>query len=487
MQKRIVIVDDDHSMRTALHEALRAAGYDTVQCTSGEEASQVVKREEVHLVISDVRMPGKGGLALLKDCRLLFPALPFVMISGHATVAEAVEAMKAGAYDFLVKPFSYRELVDLVEAALRQGAEDGAARDGNQRSGGGAPFSGETHEFITGHPRMLALLKFAAEVARSQASVLIHGESGTGKELLARFIHARSRRRGGPFVAVNCAALPEGLLESELFGYERGAFTGAVTRKPGKFELAHTGTLLLDEVSELPTPLQAKLLRVLQEREVDRVGGRQPLRVDIRVIATTNRDLRQMIRAGTFREDLFYRLNVIPLYLPPLRERIEDIELLAQAFFTRHGYKDASLSPQAVARLKAHPWRGNVRELFNVLERAAIVAAGEVIRPEHLLLEEVEGCRTVTACHPSPASPLAPLETGPAGPDGDVIRAGMSVQEMEERLIRKTLAQVNNNRTQAAKLLGITVRTLRNKLKQYQAAAHHGAGDSAPAGVQPSD
>lgn len=491
MQKRIVIVDDDHTMRTALHEALRAAGYETVQCASGEEANRVVEREEVHLVISDVRMPGKGGLALLKDCRRLFPALPFVMISGHATVTEAVEAMKAGAYDFLVKPFSYRELVDLVEAALQQreatDSENGVAKGETQRSGSDAPLSGETHEFITGHPRTLALLKFAAEVARSQASVLIQGESGTGKELLARFIHARSRRCGGPFVAVNCAALPEGLLESELFGYERGAFTGAVTRKPGKFELAHTGTLLLDEVSEMPTPLQAKLLRVLQEREVDRVGGRQPLRVDIRVIATTNRDLRQMISAGTFREDLFYRLNVIPLFLPPLRERIEDIEPLARAFFARHGYRNASLSPQAVTRLKAHPWRGNVRELFNVLERAAIVAAGEVIRPEHLLLEEVEVRHTVAPCHPSPPSPPVAPGPVPTRADGDVIRAGMSVHEVEERLIRKTLAQVNNNRTQAAKLLGITVRTLRNKLKQYQAAAHHGADESAPYCVQPSD
>ncbi len=282
MRKRIVIADDDPTMRTALHETLSTAGYETVLCEDGQAACQSLKAGNIDLVISDVRMPGIGGLDVLKQVRRLPAPPPFIVISGHASVAEAVEAMKMGAYDFLVKPFSYRDLTSLVEAALQQ--EDTVEED--------AGVDGDWGEIVTTHPTMHRLLTFAADVARSQASVLIQGESGTGKELLARFLHTRSRRRRAPFVAVNCAALPEGLLESELFGYERGAFTGAVVSKPGKFELAHTGSLLLDEVSEMPPLLQAKLLRVLQEREVDRVVGRKPIRVDIRIISTTNCDLR---------------------------------------------------------------------------------------------------------------------------------------------------------------------------------------------------
>jgi two-component system response regulator FlrC len=475
MLKRILIVDDDPTMREAMNETLSAASYETVQCADGESAERVVKAGDIDLVISDIRMPGIDGLELLKRMKAVDDAPPFIVISGHATVPEAVEAMKCGAYDLLVKPFSYRELTGLVEAALTR-----------------EPISFETDEveeipetgaIVTTHPRMHALLKFAGEVAKSQASVLIHGESGTGKELLARFIHERSRRRTGPFIAVNCAALPEGLLESELFGHERGAFTGALVSKAGKFELAHGGTMLLDEVSEMPLALQAKLLRALQEREVDRVGGRKPVRIDIRVIATTNRDLRQMISAGAFREDLFYRLNVIPLRLPPLRERLEDIEHIARAFLNRAGYRKVVLTTESVQALHLHAWPGNVRELCNVLERAAIMAGGEVIRPEHLLLEE-EPLATMSSAqslassvqhitpqppssHPSDARP----QTLDPRLDSERIRAGLSVQELEERLIQKTLSEVNDNRTQAAKLLGISVRTLRNKLKQYQKVA----------------
>lgn len=456
MQKRIVIADDDPTMCQALNEALSTAGYQTFACPNGEEAERVIQQQGADLVISDVRMPGLSGLDLLKRSE----KVPFIMISGHATVPEAVEAMKMGAYDFVVKPFSYREILSLVEAGLGGGGEEETSDE-------------DSGEIVTSNPRMKSLLKFAAQVAKSHASVLIQGESGTGKELLARYIHSQSRRRNGPFVAVNCAALPEGLLESEMFGHERGAFTGAVVSKPGKFELAHNGTLLLDEVSEMPLPLQAKLLRVLQEREVDRIGGKRPLRVDVRVLSTTNRDLKGMIRCGSFREDLFYRLNVVPLRLPPLRERVDDIEPLARAFFGRKDYRKAALSPRAVARLTAHPWRGNIRELFNVLERAVIIARGEAVDLDHLLLEGevdkgIEGLAREAAIPdrqgaggPAPGEPLPPRED-------DKIQAGVSVQEMEERLIFKTLAEVNDNRTRAARLLGISVRTLRNKLKQYQ-------------------
>lgn len=474
MMKRILIVDDDPTMREAMHETLSAAGYDTVQCADGESAERVVKAGGVDLVVSDIRMPGIDGLELLKRTKAAEEAPPVIVISGHATVPEAVEAMKHGAYDLLVKPFSYRELTSLVEAALRREAASGEMEEEE------VP---ETGAIVTTHPRMLALLKFAAEVAKSQASVLVQGESGTGKELLARFIHERSRRRTGPFIAVNCAALPEGLLESELFGHERGAFTGALVSKPGKFELAHGGTMLLDEVSEMPLALQAKLLRALQEREVDRVGGRKPVRIDIRVIATTNRDLRQMISAGAFREDLFYRLNVIPLRLPPLRERLEDVASIARAFLNRAGYRRVGLTAESVQALQSYTWPGNVRELGNVLERAAIMAGGEAIRPEHLLLEEesLAAMSSVQSLTPSGRNTAygvqkaeLPVSSQPSvlnsQPD-ECIRAGLSVQELEERLIQKTLNEVNDNRTQAAKLLGISVRTLRNKLKQYQKVA----------------
>jgi DNA-binding NtrC family response regulator len=447
MHNRIVIADDDPTMRSALGEAMRSAGYDPALFPDGEEAERFLRQSGADLVISDVRMPELGGLELLKR----FPNIPFIMISGFATVPEAVEAMKIGAYDFVVKPFSYRELIPLVEAGLSRASREQA---GSDASG----------DIVTAHPRMIALLEFARQVAKSHASILIQGESGTGKELLARFIHAHSRRGSGPFVAVNCAALPEGLLESELFGHERGAFTGAIGNKPGKFELAHGGTILLDEISELPLALQAKLLRVLQEREVDRVGGKKPLPIDIRVISTTNRDLREMIRAGTFREDLFYRLNVVPVRLFPLRERIDDIAPLARAFFVKQGYPRAELTPEALDHLKNNSWRGNVRELFNVLERAAIVAEGGVIEPAHLLLEEITGLEMDFCIDPVALA----AHTRSDMSNTAALDAAVSMREMEEQLIFTTLKKVNENRTRAAKLLGISVRTLRNKLKQYR-------------------
>jgi DNA-binding NtrC family response regulator len=454
MRNRIVIADDDPTMRAALGEALASAGYHTDVFANGNDAERHLKQSGADLVVSDVRMPHLGGLDLLKR----FPNIPFIMISGFATVPEAVEAMKIGAYDFVVKPFSYRELIPLVSAGLnRTGSEENPVE--------------ERGDIVTTHPRMRALLEFTRQVAKSHASILIQGESGTGKELLARYIHAHSRRSGGPFVAVNCAALPEGLLESELFGYERGAFTGALVGKPGKFELADGGTLLLDEITEMPLSLQAKLLRVLQEREVDRLGGKKPLPVNIRVVSTTNRELRESIRAGRFREDLFYRLNVVPVRLFPLRERLDDILPLARAFFLRNDYPQAALSEAALAQLKSSAWRGNVRELFNVLERAAIVAEGGTILPGHLMLEDDLGSgdfydpQGLASSVKAVFSAAAPANEPAPAPGGN---ENVSMRAMEEQLIFKTLKQVSDNRTQAAKLLGISVRTLRNKLKQYR-------------------
>jgi DNA-binding NtrC family response regulator len=446
MHNRIVIADDDPTMRGALGAALHSAGFEAALFADGEEAERHLRQSGADLVISDMRMPGLDGLDLLKR----FPNVPFIMISAFATVPEAVEAMKVGAYDFVVKPFSYRELIPIVEAALLRLPREEAIGE-------------QTGDFITAHPRMLALLEFVRQVAKAHASILIQGESGTGKELLARYIHAHSRRSSGPFVAVNCAALPEGILESELFGHERGAFTGAIGNKPGKFELAHTGTILLDEITEMPLALQAKLLRVLEEREVDRVGGKKPLPVDIRVISTTNRDLREMIRAGTFREDLFYRLNVVPVRLLPLRERIDDIGPLARSFFVRQGYTQAQLTAAALERLKINSWRGNIRELFNVLERAAIVANGGAIEPEQLMLEDAIGLE-----HGSQDRSAVALSVRHQTAPASVTDSSVSMRAMEEQLIFKTLKEVNDNRTRAAKLLGISVRTLRNKLKQYR-------------------
>jgi DNA-binding NtrC family response regulator len=453
MLKRIAIVDDDPTMRVALGEALGGLGHAVEIFANGDEAQAYLHREGADLVISDVRMPGLSGLELLKR----FQQLRFILISAFATVPQAVDAMKLGAYDFLVKPFSHRELIFLVETALVGKTAE-------------SPTGRAADEFVTANPRVQGLLEFARQVAKSHASILIQGESGTGKELLARYLHSHSRRNAGPFVAVNCAALPEGLLESELFGYERGAFTGAVTGKAGKFELAHNGTLLLDEISEMPLALQAKLLRVLQEREVDRLGGKKPLPIDIRVISTTNRELREMIRAGSFREDLFYRINVVPTRIFPLRERLDDIAPLAAAFFSKRGYPGLSLAPSTLARLQENPWRGNVRELFNVLERAAIMAEVGAILPEHLLLDdELPSWNRIAA--PAAALPGAWPVAESALPRANQEYAGSrqrSVREMEEQLIFQTLKQANNNRTQTAKLLGISVRTLRNKLKSYR-------------------
>ena len=435
---RILIVDDDGSMRRALAEVLRRGGFEVTQATNGHEGLERLGQEGHDLVVSDLRMPGLGGLALLQDIRRRYRDLPVILITAYGTVGDAVEAMKLGAYDFLTKPFSPQDLLQLVRRALSGPTERGTSRG---RSPGARPL-------ITRDPAVLKVLDVGESVAASRAPVLIEGESGTGKELLARFIHDRSPRRNKPFVAVNCAALPGELLESELFGYEKGAFTGAHGRKIGKFELANGGTILLDEVSEMEIGLQAKLLRVLQEYEVDRVGGSRPVPVDVRVTATTNRRLVELVERGQFREDLYYRLSVIPLTLPPLRERQADIELLIEHFLRKlAGDRPAVLMPEARQWLCGRAWRGNVRELENAIERALLLSRGRPIG-----LAEVAGAEV--------AAPRAPV----------LGLAGMTVAEVERRLIIETLVQTSNNRTRAARQLGISIRTLRNKLAEYRAS-----------------
>jgi two-component system response regulator FlrC len=436
--RRILVVDDEPGMRAGLAEVLARGGFRVDVAGTAEEALERMRRDVADMLVTDLRLPGLSGLELLRELRAAGLARPTIVITAHGTVEDAVGAMKLGAVDFLTKPFSPADLLHLAARTLdgpvptppRPRRDDGAVR----------------RPIVTRDPTMLRLLEIADTVASSRAPVLIQGDSGTGKELLARYLHERGCRRGGAFVAVNCAALPREL-EGEMFGHEGGAVAGALARQIGKFELADGGTLLLDEVSELEPGVQAKLLRVLQEYEIDRIGGTGPVPVDVRVVATTNRRLRERVAAGRFREDLFYRLNVVPLVIPPLRERAGDAVLLAEHFLGRFAGREA-LRLDAAARewLEARPWPGNVRELEHALERAALLARDGVIR-----VEDLDDRDTV----PPPRLVLGGF-------------AGLTVREMERRLIVETLRRTRNNRTQAAKLLGISIRTLRNKLAEYR-------------------
>jgi len=435
--KRILVVEDEAGMRAGLAEVLGRGGFSVESAATGDEGLARLQRGGIDLLITDLRLPGMSGLELLREARAAGAEAPAIVITAHGTVEDAVAALKLGALDFLQKPFSPADLLHLATRVLgERAAADPAARRGD------APPP--RRPVVSRDPAVLRVFEIAESVASSRAPVLIEGESGTGKELLARFLHERGSRRSRPFVAVNCAALPRELLESELFGHERGAFTGAITRKTGKFELANGGTILLDEVSEMEFGLQAKLLRVLQEYEVDRVGGSAPVPVDVRVVATTNRRMRELVDRGKFREDLFYRLMVVPLTLPPLRERRGDVDLLADHFLQRYG-SGHRLSPEARAALQARPWPGNVRELEHTIERAVLLARGPVIEPTDL------------------------QDAGAAPPRlGLDSLTGLTMREMERRLIVETLRHTKNNRTQAAKMLGISIRTLRNKLAEYR-------------------
>ncbi len=444
MGQTILLTDDDYEMRYAMSETLRRCGCAVDIASCGDEAIRKFTSKKFDMVITDVRMANGDGVNVLKEIKRRSPEVPVVLITAYGTIDNAVEAMKLGAFDYIMKPFS----VDALEDLVRRGIE--SAQVVNKS----AIEERMTTGIVSRDPGMLRLLKTAEEIAFSDVTVLIEGESGTGKEMLARFIHNRSYRAGCPFVAINCAAIPDGLLESELFGHEKGAFTGAINKRNGKFIQANTGTILLDEVGEMSLPLQAKLLRVLQERQVDTIGGKEPVYVDIRVIATTNRSLKKEVEEGRFREDLYYRLNVFPMVLPPLKDRKGDIPELTNYFLRKHQDKRlrgnkvpvTKVSSEAVAVLVAHDWKGNIRELENVVERAILIAEGDTLQPGHLM---IDGRRDG---HHTPSS----------------ITAGMSVREMETALILKTLEDVNWNRTKAAKLLNIGVRTLRNKLSEYR-------------------
>ncbi len=436
----ILVVDDEENMRLALAEALSRSGHQVACVSNGYDALKKIQLFSCKLVITDVRMPKMSGLEVLQEVKKVSPHTPVIMITAYGTIHDAVEAMKKGAVDYILKPFSFEQLQAVVERALGdgKGQRPGVKEDPSLR------------KIVTQDPVMLRLISLAESVASSKSTVLIQGESGTGKELFARYVHQCSERREKTFVAVNCAAIPENLLESELFGYEKGAFTGAVSRRIGKFEQAQGSTILLDEVSEMGPQLQAKLLRVLQEFEIDRVGGKEPIPIDVRVIATTNIDLKQAVEEGAFREDLYYRLNVIPLKIPSLRERRGDIHMLVDYFVKKHSQRCKKQHPQISSEvlllLEGGEWRGNVRELENVIERTILLHRGEVLLAGQLVVEEVSG----------------------KSEREDSSRKGRSVREMEKGLILKTLEELGGNRTHAAKALGISIRTLRNKLNEYK-------------------
>ncbi len=440
--KRILVVDDEYQMRIALTEALKRIGYSVTSSKDGFDALDRLEKTSFPVIITDMKMPGMDGMEMLRNVKKVSPHSQVIIITAYGTIDNAVSAIKQGAFDYLLKPFSSERLETMVKRALDEG-------NGHERPSGSARINGE-RSIITRDPQLIKIMDLMNKVAKSMATVLIQGESGTGKELFARFIHQNSKRKENPFVAVNCAALPSGLLESELFGHEKGSFTGAVSQRKGKFELANGGTLLLDEISELEMPLQAKILRVLQENELDRVGGSKPIPLDARIIATTNTDLRRAVRENNFREDLFYRLNVVPVFLPPLRERKSDIALLARFFLKKYADRNekkiSDISSETISLLLKHQFRGNVRELENLVERAALVCEENKLLPGHFFLENEEFEENKTFS----------LETG------------LTLRETERSLIFQTLKEVNDNRTRAAKILGISIRTLRNKLKEYR-------------------
>jgi DNA-binding NtrC family response regulator len=483
----VLIVDDEVEMRIAMSETLKHCGYPVEISHNAIDALKKFKQNEYSLVITDMTMPKRSGLELLKDIKSISPAKPVIMATAYGTVETAVEAMKHGAFDYIRKPINFDSFQFIVQQALNyKGTADNFAPVAESRSTKSKPVN-ISKEIITQNQSMLSLLDVARNVAKSKSTMMIQSESGTGKELLANFIHENSDRSKRPFVAINCAALPETLLESELFGHVKGAFTGAVQDYRGKFEQAHTGTILLDEISEMALPLQAKLLRVLQEFQIDKVGGKEPIPVDVRVIATTNQNLMEMVDAGKFREDLFFRLNVIPLALPPLRDRMDDVPLLVTYFIKKHSKINNRNCP-AVSRetlniLTNYHWRGNVRELENVMERALLLCNGEEIQPNHLLMSSQLGKTTINedlAAIKNLTSNSTAVNVGDATTtntepqistenEGLGIEVGMSMKEAEKRFIFKTLNETKGNRTHAAKTLGISIRTLRNKLNEYRA------------------
>jgi two-component system response regulator AtoC len=452
--EKVLIVDDEMLVRDFLAETLRRKGIDVVTAEDGVTALAALKEGPYDLVVTDMKMPDITGIDILRKVKEVSPSTIVIVITAFGSVENAVDAMRLGAFNYLIKPFS----PDTIEAVIEKANEHRALVAENQywrEQISDTTLEGDI-KIIANSPAMKKVLEDVERAAKSNASIFICGESGTGKEVIAAAIHHYSQRADRPFIKVNCAAVPETLIESEFFGHEKGSFTGAHARRLGRFELANTGTLLLDEVTEVPVMLQAKLLRVLQEQEFERVGGTKPIHVDVRIISTTNRNIEEAITSKTLREDLYYRLNVVPIILPPLRDRPEDIIPLAEHFiakFCQESHTETKvLDEEAKRKLQAYHWPGNVRELANIIERAVVMNHVKVISSHSLLLGN-----TV----PAAASPERKKKERN-------FNVGMTLRELEKRLIIETLEAHNQNRTKAAEVLDISVRTLRNKLNEYK-------------------
>ncbi len=448
MKLKILIVDDDPSLRKMLEAVLTGEGYEVIEADDGNKAVSEVKNQFFDLILMDVRMAGMSGIEALKQIKKLSPGIPVIIMTAYASVDTAREALKSGAHDYLTKPLDIDELNLILHRALRHHQLEQENLFLKERLGDRFNFG----SIIGNSAPMRRLFEALGQVAPSEATVLLTGESGTGKELIANAIHQNSPRNRRPMIKVNCAALPETLLESELFGHEKGAYTGATSRSRGRFQLAHRSTLFLDEISEMSPATQAKILRALQEKEIEPVGGETTLVIDTRIIAATNKNLEHQVKEGRFREDLYYRLNVVRIEIPPLRKRTEDIPLLAEFFLKRYVEKNRKLikgfTPRALDLMMRHDWPGNVRELENLVERGVIMARGDRITPEEF------------------PSAMRDRESGDTQPSTEST-AGKTLKEAEREIILRTLEEEGGNRTQTAKILGISRRTLQLKLKEY--------------------
>jgi DNA-binding NtrC family response regulator len=440
----ILIIEDEAKMRRLLELDLGEEGFTILSAADAESGLKLLREQPVDIIVTDLKLPGMGGLEFLQSAKQLDAARPVVVMTAFGSIETAVEAMKAGASDYVLKPFSLAEM----RMVLRKELDVGKLREENRslREALGQRYSHPN--IVARSAKMQEVLAMVERVAQTNSTVLLGGESGVGKDLIARAIHEKSRRASGPFIKINSTAIPESLLESELFGYEKGAFTGATGSKPGKFELADKGTLFLDEIGDVPPVTQVKLLRVLQEREFERLGGTRTLKVDVRLIAATNRDLRAALEQGTFREDLYYRLNVVPVDIAPLRERREDIPALVQLFIARFsaesGKAITGIKPEAMQILADHYWPGNVRELQNIVERAAALAPGPVLETADIHLD-------------------APRSKS-ANAGNNFLPEGMTLEQWEDEMIREALRRANGNKSQAARLLGVSRNTLRYRL-----------------------
>lgn len=462
----ILIVDDEESTRLGLSELIESWGYNCRTASTAEEALQIMQNFPFHVCLSDLMMPGISGLDLMGLTHERNPQTAFILLTGHGTIENATQAMREGAHDYLTKPVDLTRLKIVIEKAL----ESVSVLKEVEKLRNELAEQGKFGSMVGRSPAMREVYRIVSQTAPSKASVLITGESGTGKEIVARTLHQMSPRKSKPFIALNCAAIPDTLLESEIFGHEKGSFTGAMTARAGCFELADGGTLLLDEIGEMSPELQAKLLRVLEERTLRRVGGRQEIAVDVRVISSTNVNVAVALQKGTFREDLYYRLNVFTIHLPALRDRGEDVPLLAQHFLDEFAMANNRIlngfTPQAIEALRNHDWPGNVRELRNAIERAVIVTAGpwiDAIDLPNMAARSMSAPASPASIAPAPAA----RSEEPHRQDGILLTVGTTIEDAEKMLILETLKHTNENKTRAAEVLAISTKTLHNKLKKY--------------------